>query len=304
MNEQLSVKADELARLEWDAAAARLMQAGQQMLVTRREKLTGDNGQVARELDAIFAHQAAAEMDETSLIQLLGSLGHGRRTVFNAKTHKQEVLEFQRFNYFYLAAQMLSGRKPEIVSDDILTHLEDATAHLLKGWGLAEYAQASQNASQLSDFGAAGDVLELPQETPLAALNAEQRAELTNALGQHRTAEIHRNVLLGVITELWVEYLTRVEALRVSIGLEAYGQRDPLVQYKTKASVMFQTLLGEVRSGVIDRVFRYLPRMVAANVDSSGSTSSGTVTSSPAASTSNTQNEAAARVGRKRHKKK
>jgi len=39
-----------------------------------------------------------------------------------------------------------------------------------------------------------------------------------------------------------VEYLTQMEALRVSIGLEAYGQRDPLVQYKSKAFELFQTL--------------------------------------------------------------
>ena len=300
MNEQIPVKADELSRLDWADAAARLMQAAQQMLVTRRERLTGASGQVARELEAYLNHQAVAEMDETALIRLLSSLGHGRRTVFNSKTHKQESQEFQRFSYFYLAAQMLAGRKPESVSDDIQNHLKDATARLLEGWGQAEYAHASQNANLLSDFGPAGESIGLSLDTPREALSGEQRAVLISNLGQRRTAEIHRNVLLGVITELWVEYLTRVESLRVSIGLEAYGQRDPLVQYKTKASDMFQTLLGEVRSGVIDRVFRYLPRMV-------------TVTESPVdsalvgeslASSGNAQREAADRAGRKRHKKK
>jgi preprotein translocase subunit SecA len=145
-----------------------------------------------------------------------------------------------------------------------LTHLEDANAKLLTGWGHAEFAHLSQNAVRLNDFGPASEKLGLAADTLVSALTSEQRSMLTSDLGQRRTAEIHRNVLLSVITELWVEYLTRVEALRVSIGLEAYGQRDPLVQYKTKASDMFQTLLGEVRSGVIDRVFRYLPRMVAA----------------------------------------
>jgi preprotein translocase subunit SecA len=51
-----------------------------------------------------------------------------------------------------------------------------------------------------------------------------------------------------------------MEALRVSIGLEAYGQRDPLVQYKSKASELFQTLLKDMRSGVISRMFIYRPR--------------------------------------------
>jgi len=61
---------------------------------------------------------------------------------------------------------------------------------------------------------------------------------------------------------LWVDYLTKVEALRVSIGLEAYAQRDPLVQYKGRASEMFQQLLEDVRALVISRAFAARPRRV------------------------------------------
>jgi preprotein translocase subunit SecA len=43
--------------------------------------------------------------------------------------------------------------------------------------------------------------------------------------------------------------------------LEAYGQRDPLVQYKSKASELFQNLLKDMRSGVISRMFTYRPRI-------------------------------------------
>jgi len=313
MNEALQVKPDELARLEWDDAAARLMESASAMLASRREKLTGSNSQTARELDTIMARMAtsglqAAEMDESSLIALLSTLARGRRTAFNARTHKQETQEFQRFNYFYLAAHILSGRKADNVEEDIMNHLEEATARLLAGWGQAEYAHISQNASQLGDFGPVVEKLGLPSETPTAALTGEQRGQLMAGLGAFRTAEIHRNVLLSVITELWVDYLTRVEALRVSIGLEAYGQRDPLVQYKTKASDMFQTLLGEVRSGVIDRVFRYLPRMVAVETPAEPAAAQVQVNvqaAQPAAKAlTQAQAAEAARSGRKRHKKK
>jgi preprotein translocase subunit SecA len=303
LNEQLSVKPDELARMDWNAAAASLMESAQKMLENRRERLIGKNGQAAHDLEIILGRMTAASMDESDLIGLLSSLARGRRTIFNPKTHKQEVQEYPRFSYFYLAAQILAGRKPESVQDDVLAHLEDANAKLLTGWGHAEYAHLSQNAVHLSDFGPASEKLELAPDTLVSALTSEQRSLLMSDLGQRRTAEIHRNVLLSVITELWVEYLTRVEALRVSIGLEAYGQRDPLVQYKTKASDMFQVLLGEVRSGVIDRVFRYLPRMVAAE-----SNPEPEAEAAPAAagstSTSAAQADAASRAARKRHKKK
>jgi preprotein translocase subunit SecA len=104
-------------------------------------------------------------------------------------------------------------------------------------------------------------------------------------------------VLLGAITELWVDYLTRVEALRVSIGLEAYAQRDPLVQYKTKASVMFQDLLKEIRSGVVSRMFLYLPRLV--NV-----TETVVETVDTPAAPQQSQPDTSSAVGRKRHKKR
>jgi hypothetical protein len=74
--------------------------------------------------------------------------------------------------------------------------------------------------------------------------------------------EVHRQLLLSAFSELWVEYLTKVEALRVSIGLEAYAQRDPLVQYKGRASEMFAQLLEDVRGLVIGRAFASRPRGV------------------------------------------
>ena len=53
-----------------------------------------------------------------------------------------------------------------------------------------------------------------------------------------------------------MEYLTQMEALRTSIGLEAYGQRDPLVQYKSRAFDLFGSLFNTIRAGVVSRMFR------------------------------------------------
>ncbi len=72
--------------------------------------------------------------------------------------------------------------------------------------------------------------------------------------------EIHRHLLLTAITDRWVDYLTQMEALRVSIGLEAYAQRDPLVQYKSRAAEMYQQLLKDIRSLVITHLFAARPR--------------------------------------------
>jgi preprotein translocase subunit SecA len=90
----------------------------------------------------------------------------------------------------------------------------------------------------------------------LSGASEDVRAKIAAALGRLSLTEYFRRLILSVGDRLWVEYLTQVEALRTSIGLEAYAQRDPLVQYKSRAFDMFQQLLSEIRSGVVSRLFR------------------------------------------------
>ena len=95
-----------------------------------------------------------------------------------------------------------------------------------------------------------------------ASLGESDREALVESIGKYALNEVHRQLLLSATTELWVDYLTRIEALRVSIGLEAYAQRDPLVQYKGRASEMFSQLVEDIRGLVIGRVFAYQPRPI------------------------------------------
>ena len=60
--------------------------------------------------------------------------------------------------------------------------------------------------------------------------------------------------MLRVIDYLWTRHLTTMEGLRHSIGLQAYGQKDPLVQYKVKAYELFDELKAEIRQLVIMNV--------------------------------------------------
>ncbi len=50
-----------------------------------------------------------------------------------------------------------------------------------------------------------------------------------------------------------------MEALRISIRLEAYAQRDPLVEYKAQAFKMFQDLFADMRSSMVNRMFVFQP---------------------------------------------
>jgi preprotein translocase subunit SecA len=261
LGEPLDVNKDQLMREEWKLAAEHILEATTRGLEKRFSRLVGENGQIVRDLDTLLARENVAEADTTAMVRLLSSLSQGVRTAFDAKTHRQVQQVYQRFSYVFHAARLLESRDPEDLAEDVLNHLEEAQEMLRKSFGQAEFLRLSQNASAVAELGV-GNLLPatVPSTAPLTELTEVQREEIESAIGTKTMTELYRRILLGAITELWVDYLTRIESLRVSIGLEAYGQRDPLVQYKSKASEMFQELLRDIRTAVISRMFSYQPR--------------------------------------------
>ena len=74
-------------------------------------------------------------------------------------------------------------------------------------------------------------------------------------LGPETMRRAERWVMLSVIDNLWVQHLTSIDDLREGIGLRAYGQRDPLVEYKSEAYNMFQSLMEAIQQDVVQRIF-------------------------------------------------
>jgi preprotein translocase subunit SecA len=77
--------------------------------------------------------------------------------------------------------------------------------------------------------------------------------------GESAIANMERAVYLSTLDELWIDHLDQMTALRDGIGLRAYGQRDPLVEYKGEAFKYFQRLLSNIDYEVVRRIFRVLP---------------------------------------------
>jgi preprotein translocase subunit SecA len=68
--------------------------------------------------------------------------------------------------------------------------------------------------------------------------------------------ELERHVYLYTLDEHWRDHLYELDHLKGGIGLRAYGQRDPLIEYKKEAFTLFETLLREVREEFVQRLFR------------------------------------------------
>ncbi|MCH7632821.1 MAG: SEC-C domain-containing protein, partial [Planctomycetes bacterium] len=74
-------------------------------------------------------------------------------------------------------------------------------------------------------------------------------------LGEEQMRTLERLLLLRAIDTHWVQHLTTMENLRTGIGLQAYGQRDPLVMYRTQGHQMFEELTGRMQHDVVHTLF-------------------------------------------------
>ncbi|HEY8241245.1 MAG TPA: SEC-C metal-binding domain-containing protein, partial [Kiritimatiellia bacterium] len=81
----------------------------------------------------------------------------------------------------------------------------------------------------------------------------ELKAKSENA---DQLKNMERFIMLQAIDTHWQEYLRNMDALRQGVGLRAYGQRDPLVEYKREAFTMFSDLMDKIKNDISMRIFR------------------------------------------------
>lgn len=75
-------------------------------------------------------------------------------------------------------------------------------------------------------------------------------------LGEKLMRQIEKFAYLGAIDHLWIDHIDHIEDLRQGIELRAYGQRDPLVEFKNEAYDLFETLIDRVDEELAHRIFR------------------------------------------------
>ena len=67
---------------------------------------------------------------------------------------------------------------------------------------------------------------------------------------------IEKSVLIQTLDAVWKEHLYALDHLRQGIGLRAYGQRDPLNEYKSEAFALFNAMLAELKERVTSMLAR------------------------------------------------
>ncbi|MEK9207202.1 MAG: SEC-C metal-binding domain-containing protein, partial [Patescibacteria group bacterium] len=161
--------------------------------------------------------------------------------------NKEKVLEILRGEIETLVSANMSEISGSFDSKNLLE-------------GLSRVIPTEGIKSEIEKIGADNLQLRSGQEEKLVEfLNnfvGEIYSKRESEIGSESMRQIEKLVLLRTIDELWMEHLEEMEYMRDSVGLRAYGQRDPLVEYKTEGHKMFQDFLSAFESQVAGLIFK------------------------------------------------
>ena len=187
---------------------------------------------------------------------------------FDIRKHLLEyddVMNKQREVIYKRRGRALEG---ENLQEDVLEMIDDSVAQIVdehsetveaEGWELENLREAFLKAMLLI-FPVSEDQLvgmkpeEMINLISEAAVHAYQRKR--EIVGQELMAQLERFATLKTIDERWKEHLYEMDLLKEGIGLRAYGQKDPLIEYKQEGFHMFTKMLGRINREIVEIVFK------------------------------------------------
>jgi preprotein translocase subunit SecA len=188
-----------------------------------------------------------------------------------------EVMNNQRKAVYTERRRVLEGRelKKQVIGYGERTMNEIVEAYVNPDLPPEEW-DLSQLVSKVKEFVYLLEDLEAEQLKGLSLdeLKAFLQEQLRNAydlkesqIEQQRPGlmrEAERFFILQQIDTLWREHLQAMDALRESVGLRGYGQKDPLIEYKNEGYDMFLEMMTNMRRNVIYSMFMFQPAPAAA----------------------------------------
>ncbi len=156
----------------------------------------------------------------------------------------------------------------EMISEEVSRMVAFHTQSDESEWNTEEIFEELRTIMSVSDgvHAVLRQIVEKPDAT-----SDEKRDTLTNAImhllattyderekaeGDIQTRNIEKSVMLRSIDMLWMDHLDQMEHLRDSVKLRAYGQREPLVEYKNEGTKLFRELQMAIRSQIVHTILK------------------------------------------------
>ena len=121
----------------------------------------------------------------------------------------------------------------------------------------------------------------------ISDIAARQYALKEEEFGAEALREIERIILLRAVDSKWMDHIDDMERLRQGIGLRAYAQRDPIIEYKEEGYIMYEAMLQAITEDIIRLLFHVRAEkkiereQVAKPTSASGGSSDGTLSKKP-----------------------
>ncbi len=216
-------------------------------------------------------------LDETEAIEnkmLTGAIETSQKRVegrnFDIRKHVlqyDDVMNQQREIIYTQRQRVLNG---DSVKDYIYKMIDDFTDEAIlrytgeeedpEGWniqGLLEFLEGIYLPEGAVSF-TESDISELNKEylkKTLTDAAKEYYAQREAEFGEETMREIERVALLRVVDSKWIDHIDAMEQLKSGISLRAYGQRDPVVEYKFEGFDMFEEMIAAIREDTLKLIY-------------------------------------------------
>jgi preprotein translocase subunit SecA len=163
-----------------------------------------------------------------------------RRKILEAVNLREEVFEM----IVQEIAKVVKFHTPGEYRDD--WNLEEIGEVLKTIFPLPEEARQTMADAKVKD-----DLIDY-----LIGLAKKAYEEREKQIGEQKMREIEKMFYLRTMDVFWMEHLDEMDHLRDSVRLRAYGQKDPLAEYKNEGHRLFQRLLGAIQTGFVGSIYK------------------------------------------------
>ena len=167
-----------------------------------------------------------------------------------------DVMNSQREIIYAQRKQVLDG---DNLKDNVLHMIDDSIERMVNGYVAENGIVNSESLIQdiETSFGIE-DVATLKAENATAEDVINELKERTheiyenkeNEFGSENMRELERVVMLKVVDQKWMDHIDDMDELKNGIGLRAYGQKDPVVQYRLEGADMFDDMIEALKDDV------------------------------------------------------
>jgi len=165
-----------------------------------------------------------------------------RRQVLEGENLKESIFEMIR-SLIEEAVKLYTSNSPHAEEWDI-EGLSEHLGHLFLPSGTLTISDEDKESLTREEF------TERLTDMAYALYNKREQE-----MGEETMRELERVIMLKVVDQKWMDHLDDMDRLRDGIGLRAYGQRDPLVEYKIEAYDMFQQMIHSIQEDVVSLLY-------------------------------------------------